>query len=180
MTAVRKLFDEQEIARRVEAVAAEIRAVVPRDIVMVGVLKGSFVFMADLIRALDRAGLHPEVEFLRLSSYGSGKESSGDVRLIGEAPRAIAGRAALLIDDIADTGRSFTYAMTVLEGCGVGRVWTCALIDKPSRREVEFAPDFIGFTVADVFVVGYGIDYAEAYRHLPYIGVLRPEVYSAT
>jgi hypoxanthine phosphoribosyltransferase len=172
MTAVRKLFDEQEIARRVEAVAGEINAVVPRDIVMVGVLKGSFVFMADLIRALDRAGLQPEVEFLRLSSYGSGTESSGDVRLIGEAPRGIAGRAALLIDDIADTGRSFTYAMTVLEGCGVARVWTCALIDKPSRREVEFVPDFIGFTVGDVFVVGYGIDYAQAYRHLPYIGSL--------
>jgi hypoxanthine phosphoribosyltransferase len=172
MTAIRRLFDEQEVARRVEAVAAEINAVVPRDIVLVGVLKGSFVFTADLIRALDRGGLRPEVEFLRLSSYGSGKESSGDVRLIGEPPRGIGGRVALLIDDIADTGRSFTYALTVLERCGVTRVWTCALIDKPSRREVEFVPDFIGFTVGDVFVVGYGIDYAEAYRHLPYIGSL--------
>jgi hypoxanthine phosphoribosyltransferase len=172
VTVVQKLFDEGEIAGRVEQLAGEIGAAVPPDIVVVGVLKGSFVFMADLVRALDGAGLCPRTEFIRLSSYGSGRQSSGEVQLIGEVPATVAGRAVLLIDDIADTGRSFVRASEVLRAAGATRIWTCALVDKPGRREVACDPDFIGFTVGDVFVVGYGIDYAEEYRHLPYIGSL--------
>lgn len=172
MNDIRTLFDEAEIAGRVAALGREIRATVPADVVLVGILKGSFVFMADLARALDRAGGRPRIEFIRLSSYGSGKQSSGDVRVVGEVPASIRGRPVVLIDDIADTGRSFVRAGELLRAAGVARLWTCALVDKPSRREVECLPDFIGFTVGDVFVVGYGIDHAEEYRHLPYIGSL--------
>ena len=172
MTTVTKLFDEDEISRRVAELAAEIAGALPRDFMVVGLMKGSFVFVADLIRALDRAGRMPAVEFIRLRSYGHGRESSGDVRLIGDVPESIAGRSVLLVDDIADTGRSLARARELLADAGAAGVWTCGLVDKPSRREVEFTPDFIGFTVDDVFVVGYGIDFAESYRHLPYIGVV--------
>jgi hypoxanthine phosphoribosyltransferase len=119
------------------------------------------VFVADLARALDGVGCHPRVEFITLSSYGCGRESAGAVRLIGELPEGVAGRAVLLVDDVADTGRSLAFARDLLLGQGAARVWICALVDKPSRREVEIAVDFTGFTVGDRFVVGYGIDYAE-------------------
>ena len=172
MATVTKLFDEAEIARRVEELAGEIAGALPPDHMLVGLLKGSFVFMADLIRALDRAGQTPAVEFLRLSSYGHGRESAGDITLIGDVPAGVGGRAILLVDDIADTGRSLDYARNLLVDAGAAPIWSCALVDKPSRREIECPIDFIGFTVDDVFVVGYGIDYAEDYRHLPYIGAV--------
>ncbi len=172
VASVTRLFDETEIARRVEELAREIAAALSGDFIVVGLLKGSFVFVADLIRALDRNGLAPRVEFIRLSSYGHARESSGEVRLVGDVPADIAGRQVVMVDDIADTGRSLAFARTLLEERGAARVWTCALVDKPSRREIDFSADFIGFTIDDVFVVGYGIDYAEDYRHLPYIGVI--------
>ena len=167
---ITKLFGEAEIAARVAELAAEIAEAMPGEFVMVGLLKGSFLFMADLIRALDAEGCRPSVEFLTLSSYGHGTESSGQVRLTGEVPGEVAGREILLIDDIADTGRSLAYARELLEAKGPKGMRTCALIDKPARREVEITVDFVGFTVGDVFVVGYGVDYAGRYRHLPYIG----------
>ena len=169
---VTELFDETQIAKRVEVLASEIAVRTPRELTLVGVLKGSFVFLADLIRALHDAGLKPRIEFLWLSSYGYTRESSGTVKLIGEAPTDIAGRDVLLVDDITDTGQTIVYARDLLEALGASKVWTCALVDKPSHREVDFSADFIGFTVGDVFVVGYGIDYAENYRHLPYIGAI--------
>lgn len=172
MTVVSKLFDEAEVARRVEALAGEISRAVSDDFVIVGLLKGSFVFVADLIRALDRQGCRPGVEFLRVSSYGSGKESSGQVRLTGEMLDDIAGRELLLVDDIVDTGRSLVFARSLLLERGASKVLTCTLLDKPSRRQIECRADFVGFTIEDVFIVGYGIDYAEGYRHLPYIGVV--------
>ena len=172
MTTVSKLFDENQIAGRVAELAAEIAAALPADFLVVGLMKGSFVFVADLIRALDRAGRAPAVEFIRLSSYALGRESSGEVRLIGEVPESVAGRNVLLVDDIADTGRSLARARTLLLDAGAAGVWACGLIDKPSRRVLDIAVDFVGFTVDDVFVVGYGIDFAERYRHLPYIGVV--------
>jgi hypoxanthine phosphoribosyltransferase len=122
--------------------------------------------------SLERAGAGPEIEFIQLSSYGSAKESSGAVRLIGDIPAGLAARPVLLVDDIVDTGRSIAYAATQLRERGVEDLWTCALLDKPQRREIEVALDFVGFTIDDVFVVGYGTDYAEKYRHLPYIGAL--------
>jgi hypoxanthine phosphoribosyltransferase len=171
MAPVTKLFDEGEIARRVEDVAARIAGAMGGELVVVGILKGSFVLVADLVRALDRAGRAPRVEFIRLSSYGRGRESSGDVRLIGEVPE-VAGRVVLLVDDIADTGLSLAHAKALLEQAGAVKVWTCAAVDKPSRRRVDITPDFVCFTVGDRFVVGYGIDHAERYRHLPYIGAV--------
>ena len=172
MAGIRVLFSAEEIAARVDALAAEISHTLPDDLVVVGLLKGAAVFIADLVRALDRAGARPEIEFMRLSSYGTAKESSRQVQLLGNVPAGLAGRPVLLIDDIVDTGRSIAYAAALLRQRGIGDLWTCALLDKPQRREVEVAIDFIGFSIDDVFVAGYGTDYAEKYRHLPYIGVL--------
>jgi hypoxanthine phosphoribosyltransferase len=107
---------------------------------------------------------------MRLSSYGLEKVSAGEVHLIGDVPTNIAGRSLLLVDDILDTGRSIAYARALLEQREAGRIWTCVLLDKPGRREVEVAAEFVGFTLPDVFVAGYGIDYAEKYRSLPFIG----------
>lgn len=171
MSTVRKLFDEQQIGARVGELARDIAAAVPPDVMLVGLLTGAFVFVADLVRALDRRGLAPRVGFMRLSSYGLARESSRDVRLVGEVPE-VAGRTVLLVDDIVDTGRTQAFARDLLLGRGAARVSACVLLDKPSRREVEVATDFIGFSVPDVFLVGYGIDYAEQYRHLPYIGTI--------
>ena len=169
---MRVLFTAVEIAARVDALAMEIARTIPADFVMVGLLKSAAVFVADLARALDRAGARPEIEFIRLSSYGLAKESSGAVQLLGEIPASIAGRPVLLVDDIVDTGRSIAYAATRLRERGIGNLWTCALLDKPQRREIEVAIDFIGFSIGNVFVAGYGTDYAGKYRHLPYIGVV--------
>ena len=170
--AVTRLFDEAAIAARVAELAEEISQAIPEPFTVVGLLKGSFVFVADLVRALDRAGRRPRVDFITLSSYGQGRESSGSVRLIGAPPGDIAGRAVLLVDDVADTGRSLNFARNLLMGRGASEVRSCALLDKPARRAVPVPLDFIGFTLGDVFVVGYGIDHAEQYRHLPYLGAI--------
>jgi hypoxanthine phosphoribosyltransferase len=170
MTGIGRLFDEAQIAARVESLAEDVVRAVGRDFVVIGVLKGSFVFLADLVRALSRAGAAPRVEFMRLASYGQSKESSGEVLLLGDAPRDFAGKPVLLVDDIVDTGLSMDYGRRLLLERHASRVWTCALLDKPSRRKVAVAVDFVGFEIPDVFVVGYGIDFAEQYRHLSYIG----------
>ena len=172
MSSLRILLSEAEIAARVEALASEIVQTIPDDFVMVGLLKGAAIFVADLVRALDRAGAHPEIEFMRLGSYGSAMVSSGDVRLLGDMPNDIEGRRVLLIDDIVDTGRSIAFAAALLRQRKIAGLWTCALLDKPQRREVEASIDFVGFRIDDVFVAGYGVDHAEKYRHLPYIGVV--------
>lgn len=167
-----KLFDEQEIQNRIEELAEEISRSLPDDFMILGLLKGSFVFIADLARALYRRGRHPEIEFIRLSSYGLEKTSAGEVHLIGDCPTDLSGRNVLLIDDIADTGRSLAYARAVLEQREVAQLWTCVLLDKPGRREVDVPVDFVGFTIDDLFVAGYGIDYAEKHRELPHIVVV--------
>lgn len=109
---------------------------------------------------------------MRLSRYGLAKVSSGEVHLLGDIPTDLAGRRVLIVDNIADTGRSIAYATALLHQRGISNLWTCALLDKSERREVDINIDFVGFSIADVFVAGYGIDYAEKYRHLPYIGVV--------
>jgi hypoxanthine phosphoribosyltransferase len=170
MSEIGMLFDEGRIAERVDAMAVDITARIGSDFVVVGVLKGAFVFLADLVRALSRAGALPRVEFMRLASYGQSMQSSGEVLLLGDVPRDFEGLPVLLVDDIVDTGLSMDYGRRLLTERNAARVWTCALLDKPSRRKVDGTVDFIGFEIPDVFVVGYGIDYAEQYRHLPYIG----------
>lgn len=173
MSGITQLHGKEEIAARVRELAARISADLPEDFVIVALLKGSFVFVADLVRALHEAGAGPEVEFMRLSSYGLRKVSSGEVHLVGDVPTDLGGRSVLLVDDILDTGRSVAYARALLEQREVARIWTCVLVDKPSRREVEAPAEFIGFTVSDVFVAGYGIDYAERYRCLPFIAEVK-------
>ena len=139
---------------------------------IVAVLKGSFVFLADLVRAMNSYDLMPTIEFIRLRSYGAQKQSDGAVHLLGEIPENLDGKQVLILDDIIDSGHSLVLAKSLLEDRGAGSIRTCVLLDKPSRRQVECAADFVGFTIEDVFVVGYGLDYDEQYRHLPYIGVV--------
>jgi hypoxanthine phosphoribosyltransferase len=168
---IASLFAEEEVARRVDELAAAIAAALPPRFTLVGLLKGSFVFVADLARALSRAGCSPRIEFMRVSSYGSGTTSSGIVSLMGDAPAGVRGEPVLLVDDIQDTGRTLAFTREFLLERGAARVWTCTLLDKPSRREVAAGEvDFVGFAIPDVFVVGYGIDYAERFRELPFIG----------
>ncbi|MFO1067493.1 MAG: hypoxanthine phosphoribosyltransferase [Geminicoccaceae bacterium] len=164
------MFDAQVIGKRVDELAADIARTLSGPFTVAGLLKGAFVFVADLVRALDRAGCTPRVEFLQVSSYGLGRESSGNVKVIGGMPDSVQSQTVLLVDDIQDTGRTIAFTKALLEEHGAARVWTCALLDKPSRRVVGGDCDFTGFVIPDVFVVGYGIDYAEKYRHLPYIG----------
>ena len=163
------MFDEGAIAGRVDELAQEIASLLPAGFMVVGLLKGSFVFVADLVRALHRHGSAPQVEFMRQSSYGLGTVSAGEVHLLGDVPSDVAGKDVLLVDDIIDTGHSLRYARTLLEQRGVAHTFICALIDKPSRRKVDVAVDFVGFAIGDVFIAGYGIDYAERYRELPVI-----------
>jgi hypoxanthine phosphoribosyltransferase len=167
---VEQLFDEATVAGRVAALARQIAAAMPPQFTLVALLKGSFVFAADLVRELSRHGCAPRVEFMRVSSYGHDTKSSGIVSLMGDAPEAVRGEPVLLVDDIHDTGRTLAFTRSFLVERGARRVWTCTLLDKPSRREVESEVDFVGFTIPDVFIVGYGIDWAERYRHLPFIG----------
>ena len=168
--AVEPMFAAAALATRVDELSEAIAAVMPRDLVLVGILTGSFVFVADLVRALDRRGVRPEVRFLQLSSYGVGTVSSGEVQVLGSLAGRFEGRHVLVVDDIQDTGRTLAVASRILLDRGAATVRACALLDKPSRREVDFRADFVGFEIPDVFVVGYGIDYAERYRHLPYVG----------
>ena len=164
-----KLFNESEISARVEELARAAGPCLPGNFVVVGLLVGSFVFVADLVRAFYRIGCNPSVEFMRVNSYGMGRESSGNVRLIGKFELDLSGRAVLLVDDIVDTGRTLLYVRDLPRDKQASSILTCALVDKPSRREVPIEVDFVGFTIPDVFIVGYGIDYAHDYRHLPFI-----------
>ena len=172
MTTVTQLISEEDLQARVDGLAREIAGNVPDDVLVIGLLKGGFVFMADLFRALHKAGLTPRVEFLRLSSYGNSKESSGEVLVSGQIPSNVEGRHVLVVDDILDTGRSLAYAKQIFVERGAAQVSSCVLLDKPARREVDVSADFTGFEVEDLFVVGYGIDYADDYRYLPYIGTV--------
>lgn len=172
MGTVRPLFDNKQIAERVDQLASSIASTINGNFMIVGLLKGSFMFVADIARALYRHGLTPQIEFMQVSSYGNSKQSSGEVRISGKPPAGIAGQQVLLIDDIVDTGRTLNHTRRLLLDLGAQRVWTCCLLEKPVRREVDCTADFFGFEVEDVFVVGYGIDYAENYRYLPFIGVV--------
>ncbi len=169
---VEVLFPAVEIAARVEAVAAEITAAMGSDVHLIAVLKGSFVFAADLIRALHRAGMRPRIDFLALSSYGVGTTSSGVVRADRDITDDVRGRRLLLVDDILETGRTLAAAKTRLMEQGAAVVRVCVLLDKSAGREGALAADFVGFRCPDRFVVGYGLDYAHYYRELPFIGYI--------
>ncbi|MCL1963472.1 MAG: hypoxanthine phosphoribosyltransferase [Firmicutes bacterium] len=166
-----------EIAKRVCALGREItRDYGGRDLVCVCILKGASLFFSDMIRSID---LPLSVDFMAISSYGSATKSSGVVRILKDLDKDIVGRDVLIIEDIIDTGLTLSFLMENLKARGAASLRVLTLLDKPSRRKVELAPDYRGFEIEDCFVVGYGLDYDERYRNLPDIGVLRPEVYSA-
>ena len=166
------LFSAEKIASRIESLASEIAASMGAEAVVVTILKGSFVFAADLMRALHRAGMHLEVDFLTLSSYGAGTTSSGRAEIVRDLTEPVAGREVLLIDDILESGRTLSAARELLLQRGAAKVRPCLLLDKPGKRVRQIEADFVGFVCPDRFVVGYGLDYAHAYRELPFIGTL--------
>jgi hypoxanthine phosphoribosyltransferase len=170
----KELFSAEEIRARVNVLADDIaRDYGPDDILAISILKGSFVFTADLIRALAAHQVHPLVDFMALSSYGSSSISSGSVLLHQEPSLPVKGHRVLLIDDILDTGLTLQTACQLLIQRGAMDVRTCVLLDKPSRRIVPITADYIGFQIENVFVVGYGLDYNSRYRHLPGLATLK-------
>jgi len=142
-----------------------------------GVLKGSFVFMADLVRACQ---VKSDVEFIAVSSYGNGTSSSGVVQITHDIQQDISGRDLIIIEDILDSGNTLKFLEQYFLTKGAKSVTICTLLDKPGRRTKAITADYVGFVIPDEFVVGYGLDYAQKYRNLPYIGVLKPEVYGGT
>jgi len=168
---VRILFDEAVIAKRNDEIAAAIAKRQPKNLLVVAILKGSFMFAADLMRALHRAGVKPQVEFMHLSSYREGTTSSGQVTILKDVESDVRDRDVLLVDDILESGRTLAFAKDLMSARGA-RVMTCCLLEKPGHRAVGLDADIVGFTCPDLFVVGYGMDVAHSYRQLPFIGVV--------
>ena len=170
-TTVTMLISEKEIQERIRSMAAEIERDYPRgeEIHLVAVLKGGFMFMADLVRAM---GPHVTMDFMAVSSYGKSTQSSGQVRVLKDLDSSLEGRHIIIVEDIVDTGLTLHYLQNILRARAPRTVRTACLLSKPSRRQVDVAIDYVGFTIDDYFVVGYGLDYAEKYRNLPYIAVL--------
>lgn len=171
---VETLFSAEQIAARVEELAGEIVARSGADLLVVVILKGSFVFAADLIRALERQGASARVDFITLSSYGDGTESSGRVVLTHDLSEDVSGQNVLIVDDILESGRTLDFACRTMQERGAATVMSCLLLDKPEKRAVPIEADFIGFSIAPEFVVGYGLDLAHRYRGLPFIGRVQP------
>jgi hypoxanthine phosphoribosyltransferase len=163
------LIASDDVQARVRSLADEIRRDHARDLHLVCVLKGAFMFMADLLRALPDT---TSIDFMALSSYGKGTSSSGEVRLLKDLDFGLEGRDVVIVEDIVDTGLTLTYLQGILRARGPRTLRTACLLSKPSRRTVDVKVDYIGFTIEDKFVVGYGLDYGEKYRSLPFIGVL--------
>lgn len=166
------LYEESEIKERIEDLAQEIAQAMPGELMIIGLLKGSFVFMADLIRELSRIGVHPQIDFLTMSSYGKGTESSGEVVIHRDLTEDIDGKQVLIVDDILETGNTLAAAQELLKKRGAVDMKVCMLLEKPGKLDKAVKADFVGFRIGDRFVVGYGLDYANHYRELPYIGVL--------
>lgn len=171
----RVLFSEEELKRRVRELGARITAdYAGKKPALISVLRGSYVFMADLTRCID---LPCTVDFIATSSYGKGTASSGQVQITKDLSDGIEGRDVIVVEDILDSGNTLFYLLQVLQARRPASIRLCTLLDKPERRVREVEADYSGFTIPDAFVVGYGLDYAEKYRNLPYIGILKPEVY---
>lgn len=166
------LFTAAEIKDRVEALAAEIAGKMPGDILIIPLLRGSFIFAADLVRELYAIGLHPEIDFMTLTSYGSAQKSSGTVTLGQDIKVDPKDRTVLLVDDILETGHTLSFAQNLIKDRGAADIKTAVLLEKPGKLEVSTKADFVGFSIPDKFVVGYGLDYANHYRELPFIGYL--------
>ena len=170
---IEAIFTAGQISSRLEQLAAEIAARKIPNLLAVAILKGSFVFAADLIRALHNAGMAPEVDFLTLSSYKKSRTSSGQVSILRDLDLDVEGRNVLLIDDVLDSGRTIAFAKDLISARGASSILTCVLLDKQAPRAVNIAADFRAFDCPQVFVVGYGMDVAHRYRELPYVGRLQ-------
>jgi hypoxanthine phosphoribosyltransferase len=166
---VQPLISADQIQERVRALAGEIRRDHPDGVHLVCVLKGAFMFLADLARALQGTAT---MDFLALSSYGSTTKSSGQVQLLKDLDFALEGRDVVIVEDIVDTGLTLTYLQDILRARSPRTLRTVCLLSKPSRRQIEVPVEYVGFTIEDRFVVGYGLDYDEKYRNLPYIAVI--------
>lgn len=169
-------FDEDQIQDAVKDVGRVIsRDYTGKNLLLVGILKGCFVFMADLIRVIT---IPCAVDFMSVSSYGSGTESRGVVKIIKDLDLSLESYDVLLIEDILDSGNTLNYVKDILSRRNPKSLRICTMFDKPSRRQVNIQADYVGYEIADEFIVGYGLDYDEKYRDLPYVGVLKSEVYS--
>ena len=172
----RVLICEAEIDQKIKALGEQIsKDYADKNLMMVSVLKGSVVFMADLMRAIT---VPCEIDFMSVSSYGSGVKTSGEVRIIKDLDHQLDGKDLLIVEDILDSGLTLSYITGLLKQRNPASIRLCTLLDKPDRRQADIRPDYFGFVVPDEFVVGYGLDYAEKYRNLPYVGILKPEVYT--
>lgn len=169
------LLSEEEIAAKVAEIGAQIsKDYAGKNPVIVSILKGSFVFMADLVREIT---IPCTIDFMSVSSYGSGTSSSGEVKIVKDFDGSVEGRHLIIVEDILDSGRTLSYLMKTLKTRGAASISLCTFLDKPERRVVPVEVAYKGFTVPDSFIVGYGLDYDQKYRNLPYVGVLKPSVY---
>ena len=169
------LFNEQEISEKVQELGKRITEDYKgKSPFLIGVLKGCFIFMSDLARVID---LPCDIDFMAVSSYGSGTSSTGAVQIKKDLNRDIEGRDVIIIEDILDSGITLSYLTKYLANRNPASIKICTLMDKPARRKSEIRADYVGFVCPDEFVVGYGLDYDEKYRNLPYIGILKPEIY---
>ena len=169
------LFTEEQIAKMVERVGAEIsRDYKDKNLLLVSVLKGSVVFMADLMRAIT---IPARIDFMATSSYGSGVKTSGVVKILKDLDLELSGYDILMVEDILDSGKTLSYLTELLQSRGPKSIRVCTLFDKPESREVEVEAAYVGSQIPDAFIVGYGLDFDEKYRNLPFVGVLKPCVY---
>jgi len=169
-------FSQEEIAECVAGLGRQISAdYAGKNPLFIGVLKGSFIFMADLMRNIEG---NCDMDFMAVSSYGSGTTTTGAVKITKDLSRDIQGRHVIIVEDILDSGVTLTYLTNYLKVREPASIRICTLLDKPSRRQAPIAADYVGFACPDAFIVGYGLDYDERYRNLPYIGALRPEIYA--
>lgn len=169
------IFTEEQLQEINKRLGAQItKDYQGKNLCVVGVLKGSLVFMADLIRYID---VPCEIDFLSVSSYGNGTTSSGEVKIIKDLDGPLQDKDLLVVEDILDSGITLSFLLETLSARHPKSIRLCTLLDKPARRRVAITPDYVGAEVEDKFIVGYGLDFAQKYRNLPYIGVLRPEIY---
>lgn len=170
------LITEEQIKTKIKELGAQITEYYKgKDLVVIGVLKGCVIFLSDLIREIK---LPLTMDFMVVSSYGNSTKSSGVVRIIKDLEKDIQGKDVLIVEDIVDSGLTLSYLIEYLKSRNANSVKVCSLLDKPERRKAKVEIDFMGFHIPDEFVIGYGLDYAEVYRNLPFVGILKPEVYT--
>jgi hypoxanthine phosphoribosyltransferase len=171
------LISEEEIQNKIKELGAELsKRYEGKNPLVICVLKGAFIFMADLVKTIT---VPLELDFMAVSSYGTSTKSSGVVKIIKDLDQSVEGRDVLIVEDIIDSGLTLSHLIELLKNRNASSVTVVTLFDKPARRTVDLEADFTGFTLPDAFVVGYGLDYSEHYRNLPFIGILKPEIYSS-